>query len=110
MFIFAHNTSTNGYCYGRKNMRRISPLPIPVRRATRKLGEDIRDARRRRRIPMALMAERARISRTTLTKVEKGDPSVSMGIYACVLFVLGMIDRVGDIADPAHPAKPCVIA
>ena len=64
-------------------------LPIPVRRALGKLGTDIRDARRRRRIPTAVMAERALISRMTLNKVEKGNPGVSLGIYATVLFVLG---------------------
>ena len=53
-------------------MQPVSALPIPVRRALRKLGQDIKDARKRRRIPMALLAERARISRATLTKVEKG--------------------------------------
>ncbi len=74
-------------------------LPIPVRRALRKLGQDIRDARRRRRIPVALMAERASISRMTLSRVEKGEPSVSMGNYATVLFVLGMADRLSDLAD-----------
>jgi len=50
---------------------------------------------------MALMAERAFISRNTLTRVEKGDPSVSMGIYATVLFVLGMTRRIGELADAA---------
>ncbi len=74
--------------------------PIPVKRALYKLGRDIRDARRRRRIPMALMAERAAISRTTLTKVEKGAPGVAVGIYASVLFVLGMVGRLGDLAAP----------
>jgi DNA-binding XRE family transcriptional regulator len=77
----------------------IAMPPIPVKRALYKLGSDIRDARRRRRIPMAIMAERASISRTTLTKVEKGDPGVALGIYASVLFVLGMIGRLGDLAD-----------
>jgi len=43
-------------------------VPIPVRRALRKLGQDVRDARLRRCIPTAVMAERASISRTTLTK------------------------------------------
>src|SRR6266508_5178318 len=76
--------------------------PIPVRRALHKLGHDIRDARRRRRIPTALMAERASISRMTLNKVEKGDPGVSMGTYATVLFVLGMTARLDDLADPRH--------
>ena len=79
-------------------------LPIPVRRALRKLGTDVRDARRRRRIPTAVMAERALISRMTLNKVEKGDPGVSLGIYATVLFVLGMTDRLAELADARHDA------
>lgn len=74
-------------------------LPIPVRRALRKLGQDIRDARRRRRIPTTVMAERASISRTTLNKVEKGDPGVALGNYAHVLFVLGLAERLSDLAD-----------
>ncbi len=48
------------------------------------------------------MAERAFISRSTLVRVEKGDPGVSLGIYASVLFVLGMADRLGDIVDAAR--------
>jgi transcriptional regulator with XRE-family HTH domain len=79
-----------------------SRTPIPVTRALRKLGHDIRDARRRRRIPVALMAERASISRTTLNKVENGIPGVSLGAYATVLFSLGMADRLADVADPRH--------
>lgn len=79
-----------------------SASPIPVRRALRKLGHDIRDARRRRRIPVAIMAERASISRMTLNKVEKGEPGVSIGTYATVLFVLGMADRLADLADPKN--------
>lgn len=78
--------------------------PIPVRRALRKLGHDIRDARRRRRIPVAIMAQRASISRMTLNKVEKGEPGVSMGTYATVLFALGMAERLADLADPRNDA------
>jgi transcriptional regulator with XRE-family HTH domain len=83
-------------------MHPVLPLPIPARRALHKLGQDIRDARRRRRIPMALMAERARISRTTLTKIEKGDESVALGIYAAVLHALGLVERLAGLADPAQ--------
>ena len=70
-------------------------LPIPVRRNLRKLGRDIRDARRRRRIPVQIAAERASISRMTLLKIEKGEPGVAMGSYATVLFVLGLADHFG---------------
>ena len=79
-------------------------IPVPVGRALRKLGHDIRDARRRRRIPVAILAERASISRTTLNKAEKGDPGVSLGTYATILFALGMVDRLADVADPRHDA------
>ena len=77
-------------------------LPIQVRRSLKKLGADIRDARRRRRIQTMTVAERALISRVTLTKVEKGDPSVGLGIYATVLFVFGITERLSDLTDPKH--------
>ena len=80
-------------------MRTKPPMPLPVQRALAKLGDDIRTARLRRRIPTALMAERAMITRTTLSKVEKGDAGVSLGIYATVLFILGMTARLADLAD-----------
>lgn len=75
-------------------------IPVPVARALRKLGHDIRDARRRRRIPTTILAQRASMSRMTLNKVEKGNPSTSVGAYATVLFALGMVDRLADVADP----------
>ena len=74
-------------------------IPIPAQRALRKLGQDMRDARRRRRIPTVLMTARAGMSRATLTKIEKGDPTVSIGGYASVLFVLGMTQLLQDLAD-----------
>jgi hypothetical protein len=77
-------------------------LPLPVRRALKKLGADISIARRRRKIPTTLMAQRAFIDRRSLARVEKGDPGVSMAIYATVLFILGMIDRLADFASPAN--------
>jgi len=79
-------------------------LPVPVIRALRKLGHDVRDARRRRRIPVAILAERASISRTTLNKIEKGDAGVYIGNYATVLFALGLIERLADLADVTHDA------
>lgn len=72
-----------------------------VRRTLRKLGGDIRDARRRRRLPARVVADRAFTSRPTLQRVEAGDPAVSMGIYAAVLHALGLLDGLGQLADPA---------
>src|ERR1022692_5323930 len=81
---------------------KLSTMPFPVSRALRKLGHDLKDARRRRRIPMAIAAERASISKPTLIKVERGDPGVSVGSYATVLFVMGMADRLADLVDPKN--------
>lgn len=80
-------------------MRTNPPMPLPVQRALAKLGDDIRTARLRRRIPTTLMAERMMVTRTTLRKVEKGDAGVSMGIYATALFIVGMTQRLYELAD-----------
>ena len=73
--------------------------PAAVRRALRKLGADIHDARRRRGLPMAILAERAFTSRSTLQRVEAGSTNVSIGIYASVLQSLGLLDGLVRIAD-----------
>jgi transcriptional regulator with XRE-family HTH domain len=77
----------------------ISATPLPVKRTLRRLGAELRDARKRRRIPMRLAAERAGISRATLGKIENGDEGVSLGAFAKILFVLGMIQRLDELAD-----------
>jgi DNA-binding XRE family transcriptional regulator len=86
----------------RLKMKNRVNLPIPAIKALRKMGKDLSDARRRRRITIELMAERAGVSRATIGKIEKGDPTTSIGGYASVLFVLGMTDRVGDLVDATH--------
>ena len=80
-------------------MRTTPPMPLPVKRALAKLGADIKAARVRRRITTTLMAERVFVARSTLQKVEQGDPGVSLGVYATVLFILGLSDRIADLAD-----------
>jgi transcriptional regulator with XRE-family HTH domain len=80
----------------------IRSIPLPVRSALIKLGGDMADARKRRRISTATMAERARISRPTLARLERGDANVSLGIFATVLFVLGMSERLAELADASH--------
>ncbi len=77
-------------------------IPIPAARALRQLGADLRDARRRRRIPTKVMAERAGISRTTLSKAEKGEPGVSVGTLATLMFILGLTERLATVADVSH--------
>ena len=75
---------------------------IASRRALRKLGEDIGNARRRRQLTMEILAERAFTTRQTLQKVEAGDAMVAMGIYAAVLQALGLLEGLANLAAPAQ--------
>lgn len=61
-----------------------------VQKVLTELGENIKLARLRRGLSSELIAERAGISRATLVNVEKGSPSVAMGIYMSVLNSLGL--------------------
>lgn len=71
-------------------MKKTKPLLPVMRRRMESLGERLKLARLRRQITASLLAERTGISRATLHKIEKGDPSVAMGHYAGVLRVLGL--------------------
>ena len=57
------------------------------------MGEQIKLARLRRKLSVNLVSERAGISRASLWSVEKGSPSVAMGIYAAVLHALNGMDK-----------------
>ena len=70
--------------------RSLPAFSAAQRRQLDALGARLRLARKRRRLSTVLMAERVGISRDTFTRVEKGDPAVSLGIYLRVLRVLGL--------------------
>ena len=56
------------------------------------MGENIKLARKRRKLTAIQVAERAAIARTTLYLIEKGNPSVAIGAYFNVLRVLSLQD------------------
>ncbi|MCC7383731.1 MAG: helix-turn-helix transcriptional regulator [Deltaproteobacteria bacterium] len=77
-------------------------LPPKLRRSLAKLGSDLSVARRKRHLTVAMMSERLGVAKSTYLRVEKGDPSVSMGVFAMALFVLGFSDALGDLVDPSR--------
>jgi len=79
-------------------------LPIPAAKAIKLLASDLATARKRRRIPQRLMAERMMVSLYTLQRLEHGDPGVGLGIVATALWVLGLTDRLAALASPEHDA------
>ena len=80
-------------------MGRKKPHLLPKTRTVLvALGENIKLARRRRRLTAEQVAERANISRATLWSIEKGSPGASIGTYLQVLFVFGLEKDVLKIA------------
>ncbi|MCG5055954.1 MAG: helix-turn-helix domain-containing protein [Myxococcales bacterium] len=75
-------------------------LPPRVRRGLAKFGFDLGVARKKRHLTAAMMAERMGVATSTYRRAEKGDPTVSLGVYAMALFVLGFGDALSEIIDP----------
>jgi DNA-binding XRE family transcriptional regulator len=69
-----------------------------IKRLLAELGENIKMARLRRKLSTQQVAERAGISRPTLSAIEKGKPNVSIGMYAQVLFVLRLAEDLQKVA------------
>src|SRR6267143_761266 len=61
IIMYIKRVKDHNYGHYMRTSRSSVLLPIPVRHALRKLGHDLRDARRRRRIPVAIAAQRASI-------------------------------------------------
>ncbi len=63
------------------------------------LGENIKLARKRRKLTQLQLNERTGISRVTLRKIERGDAGVSIGHYLAVLAVLNLADDLAKVAE-----------
>jgi len=83
-------------------MRGPSSIPLPATQALRKLGKDLSVARRKRGISTTDMAVRLFVSRDTLWRLERGDPTVALGTLATAAFILQLHGRLADLAAPSQ--------
>lgn len=74
-------------------------LPPATKRSLTKFGSDLAIARRKRGLTILAVAERMGVARNTYIRAEKGDPKVSLGVYAMALFVLGFGSPLGTLID-----------
>ena len=78
---------------------KTSSRPLPrIEKQMTALGQRLREARLRRSISTLLFAERMNVSRDTLNRLEKGDPSIAMGTYVRALRVLGIEKDIDKVA------------
>ena len=79
-------------------MKRQNVLYPKATKALQAMGENLRLARRRRKITSKMMAERANLSLMTLRAIERGSPHVSMCNYMAVVACLGFQDEIAAVA------------
>ena len=81
-----------------------------IARAVRHLGSDINRARRARRMSTADFAARMGVGRSTLARLEKGKPGVSIGALAAALAALGELHRLSELIDPSRDDAALLLA
>lgn len=80
----------------------VSPLPPVAVEALRQLGENLAIARVRRKEPQRVWAARLGVSLPTLIRMEKGEPTVAMGVYVRALWMVGRVQALPSLADPKN--------
>jgi transcriptional regulator with XRE-family HTH domain len=82
----------------------IRPLPVRTRRSVVEIGEHLSTWRKLQGLTIQQIADRAGVTRQTLARLEKGDPSVSIGTVMNVTNALGQLSRVVESFDPYETA------
>jgi transcriptional regulator with XRE-family HTH domain len=80
----------------------FSALPPSVTEGLKKLGENLAIARVRRKESQRVWAKRLGVSIPTLIRMEQGEPSVAMGVYATALWMIGRAAALPELAAPEH--------
>ena len=83
----------------------IASLPSSVQVSLGLLGEHLRLGRKRRKESLRSWALRMNVSVPTLMGMEKGDPRVSMGVYATALWLMGRDEAIRNLAAPQNDAQ-----
>lgn len=78
--------------------KRTDPLTPKLARRAQSLGDRLQKARLRRKLPSELVAKRIRVSRSTLSRLENGDPSVSLATVLRLLSVYGLDPDIDILA------------
>lgn len=83
-----------------KKPQALTMLPPVVQAHLRELGENLVIARKRRGESRRQWAERIGVSEPTITRMERGDASVALGIYATALWLIGRTNGLAALAAP----------
>lgn len=102
--LYINADSDKQYIMSRSSLA-LNSLPPEVAASLQVLGEHFALARLRRKESQKQWAGRLGVSVPTLIRLERGDPSVSMGVYATALWLLGLSAGLAELADPAKDIR-----
>ncbi len=88
-----------------KAAQAVVSLPSSVLVSLELLGEHLRLGRNRRKESLRSWALRMNVSVPTLSGMERGDPRVSMGVYATALWLMGRDESLRGLAAPENDAQ-----
>ena len=83
-----------------RTAKSFQQLPSVVESAVRELGQAIRVGRIRRRQSAQDFASRLGVTLPTLRKLERGEPGVALATFVTALWLIGLLDRLRDLAKP----------
>ena len=76
------------------------PVPMATKLAARRIGENLSTWRRLYGLSSQQVAERAAVSRSTVSRLENGDPTVSFATFLNVCRAVGVLDAISTATDP----------
>lgn len=85
-----------------KKSQALAAMPSAISSELRALGANLAIARKRRKQSIENWAARIGVSAPTVARMESGDPSVGMGIYATALWMIGRSQQIPTLADPSQ--------
>jgi len=84
-----------------KHTKSLDMMPDAVINTLKKLGEDLAIARKRRRESQEEWASRIGVSKPTLIRLEHGDPTVGLGVFATAIWMMDRLKALKEVAEPA---------
>ena len=84
--------------------------PYAVEQALKRLGENLRTARIRRKYTIEEVAQKIGTGRRAVMDAEKGKASTGIGVYAALLWVYDLLQPLDDLANPAKDEQGLTLA
>jgi transcriptional regulator with XRE-family HTH domain len=88
----------------------LKAVPYPIEHALKKVGNNLRTARLRRRLTIQQVAEKIGTGARAIRAAENGNPSTQVAVYAALLWAYGLLSPVEDLANPADDEEGFALA